>query len=104
MFFSPFSITITSLWEKRVYFSAFRMFVRVALVCFCLFPLPIGVWEGLRLEIVALPGLFSYFGFLDAAGMNSFMGLDQVVNSCLSVYNNIVVFSSWLSLETDYFS
>ena len=24
------------------------------------FPLPLGVWEGLRLVIVALPGLFSY--------------------------------------------
>ena len=27
---------------------------------FCLFPLPLGVWEGLRLVIGALPGLFSY--------------------------------------------
>ena len=27
---------------------------------FCLFPLPLGVWEGLRLVIVAHPGLFSY--------------------------------------------
>ena len=24
------------------------------------FPLPLGVWEGLRFVIVALPGLFSY--------------------------------------------
>ena len=31
----------------------------VALVCFCLFPLPLRVWDGLRLVIVALPGLFS---------------------------------------------
>ena len=30
------------------------------LVCFCLFPLPLGVWEGLCLVIVSLPGLFSY--------------------------------------------
>ena len=30
-------------------------------VCFiCRFPLPLGVWEGLRFVIVALPGLFSY--------------------------------------------
>ena len=26
----------------------------------CRFPLPLGVWEGLRFVIVALPGLFSY--------------------------------------------
>ena len=48
--FSPFSI-------------AFRTFVRFALVWFCLFPLPLGVWEGLWFVIVALPGLFSYLWF-----------------------------------------
>ena len=32
-----------------------------ARVWFCLFPLPLGVWEELRFVIVALPGLFSYF-------------------------------------------
>ena len=39
---------------------AFCTFVQFALVWFCLFPLPLGVWEGLRLVIVALPGLSSY--------------------------------------------
>ena len=39
---------------------AFRTFVRFALVWFYLFPLPLGVREGLRFVIVALPGLFSY--------------------------------------------
>ena len=29
-------------------------------VWICRFPLPLGVWEGLRFVIVALPGLFSY--------------------------------------------
>ena len=58
--FSPFSIAITSLGEERVILSAFRTFVRFALVWFCLFPLPLGVWEGMRLVIVALPGLFSH--------------------------------------------
>ena len=58
--FSPFSIAITSLGEERAYLSAFRTFVRFALVWFCLFPLPLGVWEGLWFVIVALPGLFSY--------------------------------------------
>ena len=60
VFFSPFSIAITSLGEERVNLSAFRTFVRFALVWVCLFPLPLGVWEGLRFVIVALPGLFSY--------------------------------------------
>ena len=58
VFFSPFSIAITSLGEERANLSAFRTFVRFVLVC--RFPLPLGVWEGLRFVIVALPGLFSY--------------------------------------------
>ena len=60
VFFSPFSIAITSLWEYRANLSAFRTFVRFALVWSCLFRLPLGVWEGLRFVIVALPGLFFY--------------------------------------------
>ena len=50
---SPFSIAITSLGEERANLSAFRTFVRFALVWICLFPLSLGVWEGLRFVIVA---------------------------------------------------
>ena len=60
VFFSPFSIAITSLWEDRANLSVFRTFVRFALVWFCLFPLPLGVWEGLRLVIGPLPGLLPF--------------------------------------------
>ena len=60
MFFSPLSVEITSLGEERANLSAFRTFVGFAFVWFCLFPFPLGVWEGLWLVIVALPGLFSY--------------------------------------------
>ena len=63
VFFSSFSITVTSLGEERANLSAFRTFVRFVLVRFCRFPLPLGVWEGLRFVIVALPGLFSYLIF-----------------------------------------
>ena len=45
---------------KRANFSAFRTCFRFARVWFCLFPLPLGVWEGLWLVIVALPGMI-YF-------------------------------------------
>ena len=39
-------------------------FVRLFDLClFGRFPLPLGVWEGLRFVIVALPGLFSYLFF-----------------------------------------
>ena len=62
--FSPFSIAITSLGEERANFGAFRAFVRFVLVWICRFPLPLGVWEGLRFVIVALPGLFSYLFLL----------------------------------------
>ena len=61
--FSPFSIAITSLGEERANLGAFRTFVRFVLVWICWFPLPLGVWEGLRFVIVALPGLFSYLFF-----------------------------------------
>ena len=60
VFFSPFSIAITSLGDERANLSAFRTFVRFAPVWFCLFPLPLGVWTGLHFVIVVLPGLFSY--------------------------------------------
>ena len=60
VFFSPFSIAITSLGEERANLSAFRTFVRFVLVWICRFSLPLGVCEGLRFEIVALAGLFSY--------------------------------------------
>ena len=61
VFFSPFSIAITSLGEERANLSAFRTFVRFVLVWICRIPLPpLGVKKGLRFVIVALPGLFSY--------------------------------------------
>ena len=65
VFFSPLSIAITSFGGERANRSTFRTFVRFALVWFYLFPLSLGVWEGLRLLILALPGLFSYlFSFI----------------------------------------
>ena len=42
------------------------LFVRLFGLCFfwiCRFPLPLGVWEGLRVVLVALLGLFSYLFF-----------------------------------------
>ena len=51
VFFSPFSIAITSLGEERANLSAFRTFVRFVLVWICRFPLPLGVWEGLRFAV-----------------------------------------------------
>ena len=52
MFFSPFSIAITSLGGERVNLSIFRMFDRFVLVWICRFPIPLYVWEGLRFVIV----------------------------------------------------
>ena len=71
MFFSPFSIAIISLGEKRADLSAFRTFVRFVLVWICRFHLPLKVWEGLRFVIVALPGLFSYPFLLTSEAFNS---------------------------------
>ena len=54
VFFSPFSIAITSLGEERANLSDLRTFVRFMLVWSCRFPLPLSVWEGLRFVIVPL--------------------------------------------------
>ena len=43
---------ITSPGEETASLGACRTFVRFALVWFCLFPLPLGVWEGLRFVMV----------------------------------------------------
>ena len=64
VFFSPFSIAITSLGEERANLSALRTFVRFVLAWICRLPLPLSVWEGLRFVIVALHGLFAYFFFV----------------------------------------
>ena len=91
VFFSPFNIAITSLGEERANLSAFCTFVRFALSWFCLFPLSLGVWEGLRLVIVALPELFFYlfsalFGkrFPTLLAIYSFCGC-LIVFVCLSL-------------------
>ena len=60
MFFSPLSIAITSLGEERANLS----FSYVCSICACwvlsVSSLPLGVWDGLLLVILALSGLFSY--------------------------------------------
>ena len=43
VFFSHFSIAITSLGDERANFSAFSTFVRFVLVWVCRFPIPLGV-------------------------------------------------------------
>ena len=68
--FRPFSIATTTLREEKANLSVFRTFVRFALVWFWLFPL--GVWEGLRFVIVALPAIFSYHFFYDSYTDGSF--------------------------------
>ena len=45
VFFSPFSIVITSLGEERANLRAFPTFDRFVLVWICRFPLPLGDWE-----------------------------------------------------------
>ena len=81
-FFSPFSIAITSLGVERANLSAFRTFVRFVLVWICRFPLPLGVWEGLRFVIVALPGLFSYF-------ILAFLSVNSVFTKYKKIENSV---------------
>ena len=59
MFSSPLCIAITSLGEERANLKCFSYVCSSCACLFCLFPLPLGVWEGLRLVVEALPGFFS---------------------------------------------
>ena len=97
VFFSPFSIAITWLGEERANLSAFRMFVfvRFALVCFCLFPLPLGVWEGLRFVIVAFPGLFSYL-FFNTGVVDLNMGTVQLTEAVFQSNKTTNISSSYI--------
>ena len=72
VFFSPFSIAITSLGEERANLSAFRTFVRFVLVWICRFPLPLGVWEGLRF-VIAHSLDFSLTYFFHAVFLHKFL-------------------------------
>ena len=71
--FSPFSIAITPLVEERANLSAFRTFVRFVLVWICWSPLTLGVWEGLRFVIEALPGLFSYLFLMNISVCGNYL-------------------------------
>ena len=62
-----FGIAISSLGEENELVGAFRTFVRFALVWFCLFPLPFGVWKGLRFVIVFF--LLPFFATFDVSLM-----------------------------------
>ena len=54
------ALRLPRLGDERANLSAFRMFYRLVFVWICRLSLPLDVWEGLRIKIVALPGLFSY--------------------------------------------
>ena len=62
------ALRLPSFGEERANSYCFCTFVRVALVWFCLFPLPLGDWEGLRSVVLTVTGIFSYHFFLVLAG------------------------------------
>ena len=99
MFFSLLSNAITSLGEEKANLSAFRTFVRFAFFLFffffffggfCLFPLPLRVWDGLRLVIVALPGLFSYLFCMLTLPYYSCGDLESLTNPILGTFQKKV--------------
>ena len=57
------ALRLPRLGNRELILVLFVRFFEFVLVLICRFPLPLDVWEGLRLVIVALPGLFSYFFF-----------------------------------------
>ena len=102
VFFSPFNIAITSLGKERANLSAFRTFVWFVLAWFCRFSLPLGVWEGLRVVIVALPGLFSYPFFCRyqerGKGNVAFSGQVQYANAVVRDPGGFKTATVWLWL------
>ena len=68
--------------EERANIFAFRTLVRFALVWFYLFPFPLGVWEGLQLVVVALPGFYIFFICLQLQTVILFL---RSVYACLTV-------------------
>ena len=89
VFLSPFSIAITSLGEERANLRAFRTFVQFVLVWICRFPLPLGVCEGLRFVIVALPGLFSYLFFTNNCKFSFLLNIAEHDNFSDDKYGNV---------------
>ena len=76
---------ITSFVKERANLSAFPTFVRFVVVWFCLFPLPLGVWEGLRLVIVALLDFsLTFFALFEDLGFDP-------VSLGMFVYCNLLV-------------
>ena len=53
-----------------ILFLCFSVLLVLRLPRICRFPLPLGVWEGLRFVIVALPGLISYLFFYVVTSCN----------------------------------
>ena len=97
VFFCPFSIANTSLGEERANLNAFRTFVRFVLVWICLFPLPLGVWEGLRFVIVALLGLFSYlFYYIKMGFKGSKLYRYVFMMYTLLIFYPIINFRIWI--------
>ena len=81
--------SFSSIGEDRAYLSLFCTFVRFVLLWNCRFPLPLGVWEGLRFVIVALPGLFSYLFFFT---------VDFNFSRAEHKLSNDVYFCPWLAI------
>ena len=73
--------------EERANLIAFSTFVRFVLVWICRFPLPLGVWEGLRFVNVTLSGLFSYLFLSDRGSIGPTMSTATLLNG-VSVNGN----------------
>ena len=110
VFFSLFSIAIIPLGEERANLSVFRTFVRFTLVWFCLFSLPLGVLEGLRLVTVSLPGLFRYFFWSSLFSTAGIVSTPEMIikmhcqcQGCINIPWNIwvILFTSLSNFFTD---
>ena len=95
----PFSIAITSLGEERANLSVFRMVVWFTLVWFCLFPLPLCVWDGCGLWL--WHALILTIPFWSLNGVKKREGLGTII--LLHLYKHIwhILFHKALLMTTN---
>ena len=87
--------------SKQANLSAFRMFVRFVLVWICRFPLPLGIWEGQRFVIVALPGLFSYLFFFFSILTLTINILRIGTDRRMQIWSTLTLIINTLRIKTD---
>ena len=96
------ALRLPRLGKRMLILVLFARLFEVRLFGFCVFPPPLGVWEGLRLVIVALPGLSSYLSCLTSKASLWFTGSLFPLNILRKYFQRLWV--TYKSKQTSFFS